>query len=315
MGATRLYSRVEARDFDEIALALKGMKVDLRQLSGGPFHGEVEVATVGAVRLMRTTANRVIQARGAVLPGTTMVSLVTPRNDTASWRGQTRAPGDLNVNAAYSEVDHLTGRNYENLTLIVDTERLRSHVRALTRVDVEPLYPFADAPRPSKRAFAALANGARAIFDLARTRANELQPPTTRNAAEAALLARLVEALVGSRPADATPAPGRHRIAGLAEEFMRANLDHPLPVAAVCEEFDVSERTLRYAFRDRFGTSPQAHFRALRLNAIRREIVAANGAVRVQQLARRWGFVHLGKFAADYRGLFGELPSATARSG
>lgn len=112
---------------------------------------------------------------------------------------------------------------------------------------------------------------------------------------------------------DPTPAPGRHRIAGLAEKFMRANLNRPLLTTAVCAEFDVSERTLRYAFRDRFGTSPQAHFRALRLNAIRREIVAADGAIRVQHLARRWGFVHLGKFAADYRNLFGELPSATAR--
>ena len=31
----------------------------------------------------------------------------------------------------------------------------------------------------------------------------------------------------------------------------------------------------------------------------------------VQEIAQRWGFWHTGEFAADYRRLFGELPSQT----
>jgi AraC family ethanolamine operon transcriptional activator len=31
----------------------------------------------------------------------------------------------------------------------------------------------------------------------------------------------------------------------------------------------------------------------------------------VHEIARRWGFWHIGEFAADYRRLFGELPSQT----
>jgi AraC-like DNA-binding protein len=33
----------------------------------------------------------------------------------------------------------------------------------------------------------------------------------------------------------------------------------------------------------------------------------------VNEIAARWGFDHAGNFAADYRRLFGELPSQTLR--
>jgi AraC-like DNA-binding protein len=41
--------------------------------------------------------------------------------------------------------------------------------------------------------------------------------------------------------------------------------------------------------------------------------VAATPGTSVEQVARRWGFTHLGRFAHDYRVAFGQLPSATLR--
>jgi AraC-like DNA-binding protein len=46
-----------------------------------------------------------------------------------------------------------------------------------------------------------------------------------------------------------------------------------------------------------------------------REELKASGpdSVTVTQVAGRWGFVHLGRFASAYRRKFGESPSATLR--
>jgi len=74
----------------------------------------------------------------------------------------------------------------------------------------------------------------------------------------------------------------------------------------------VSERTLRYAFRDELNLSPLDFLRRLRLHAARRELMDAEGALpRVTDVANRQGFLELGRFAADYRRLFGEVPSTT----
>ena len=43
----------------------------------------------------------------------------------------------------------------------------------------------------------------------------------------------------------------------------------------------------------------------------RQELKAAPAGTTVREIARRWGFRHTGEFAADYRRLFGELPSET----
>jgi AraC family ethanolamine operon transcriptional activator len=97
-----------------------------------------------------------------------------------------------------------------------------------------------------------------------------------------------------------------------AEDYMQAHVRNPLSVLDLCRELDVSERTLHYAFQEFRGLSPMAYFKANRLNAVRQELkAAAEGSATVHEIARRWGFWHTGEFAADYRRLFGELPSRT----
>lgn len=86
------------------------------------------------------------------------------------------------------------------------------------------------------------------------------------------------------------------------------------PVGAIdlCAELGVSDRTLRYAFRERFGIGPMAFFRALRLNAVRAAL-KGDSTTPIASVANRYGFQHHGNFAADYRRAFGELPSRTLR--
>jgi AraC family ethanolamine operon transcriptional activator len=58
--------------------------------------------------------------------------------------------------------------------------------------------------------------------------------------------------------------------------------------------------------------TPKAYLQAERLKRVRRGLREADArTAQVTDVANAWGFWHMGQFAADYRKLFGELPSQT----
>jgi AraC-like DNA-binding protein len=114
-----------------------------------------------------------------------------------------------------------------------------------------------------------------------------------------------------ARPA-ALPAP-RH--VKWAIEFMQAHLGEPITLADIAAAARVSVRTLQEGFRRFRTTTPMAYLQELRLAAVHRELTEAPPTVTVADVALRLGFTHLGRFAAEYKRRFGQLPSQTLRNG
>jgi AraC-like DNA-binding protein len=76
----------------------------------------------------------------------------------------------------------------------------------------------------------------------------------------------------------------------------------------------VGIRVLQESFRRHIGMSPLAYLRRLRLDGAHAELSRADpGEVSVSEVAYRWGFTHLGRFAAAYRERYGVPPSRTLR--
>lgn len=106
----------------------------------------------------------------------------------------------------------------------------------------------------------------------------------------------------------------RARLARRAEAWMREHLAEAVQVTDACLALRVSRRELEYAFRWTFDTSPRDFLQALRLNAIRRALQIDGGDQgAVSRLALDHGITHFGRFAENYRALFGENPSETRR--
>jgi AraC family transcriptional regulator, ethanolamine operon transcriptional activator len=85
-----------------------------------------------------------------------------------------------------------------------------------------------------------------------------------------------------------------------------------LSVGDLCRIARASQRTLHYAFMERFGLSPALYMKVQRLNGARNDLCGEHEpAMNIADVANKWGFWHLGQFAKDYRSWFCELPSAT----
>jgi AraC family ethanolamine operon transcriptional activator len=83
----------------------------------------------------------------------------------------------------------------------------------------------------------------------------------------------------------------------------------------ICAELLISERLLRDCCKLCLGLSPTEYRRRRAMQQINRELRSSNVATStVAEIAKRQGFKSLGRFAGDYRAVYGELPSATLRS-
>jgi len=102
------------------------------------------------------------------------------------------------------------------------------------------------------------------------------------------------------------------RTARSARSFIEENFQDVIRLQDLCKFTGVSLRTLQRSFESYFQTSPLDYIKMRRLNAVRRELVAADPSRKsVTSLATKYGFSHLGRFSIDYRRHFGELPSMT----
>lgn len=109
--------------------------------------------------------------------------------------------------------------------------------------------------------------------------------------------------------------PARAPYVRQAIEYARAHLGDPITVSFLADQTGVSIRALQAGFARDVGCSPSEYVRDLRLDEVRRELSESEpGDVRVTDIALKWGFSHVGRFARTYHQRFGELPSVTVRS-
>jgi transcriptional regulator GlxA family with amidase domain len=107
---------------------------------------------------------------------------------------------------------------------------------------------------------------------------------------------------------------GYREIVERFEKIARANLETTTSVARLCRAAGVTPRTLARAFRAVHGTTPVHHLHVLRLSEARQTLLAKGaGCSSVTEVATRFGFRELGRFAGEYRTQFGESPSETLR--
>lgn len=128
-----------------------------------------------------------------------------------------------------------------------------------------------------------------------------------------------VEAFLGLFPpfVDSLPAalslPKNSRLR-LMVEHVHAHVREPVTVADLSTVSGLSVRSVQESFARVLGVSPLTYVREVRLDRVRQELQDLDPQeVTVGDVARRWGFAHLGRFSAVYLDRFGEYPKQTLR--
>ncbi|MHA6793663.1 AraC family transcriptional regulator [Pseudonocardia bannensis] len=100
-----------------------------------------------------------------------------------------------------------------------------------------------------------------------------------------------------------------------AVDLLEGEPQTPFTVVDIARSVGLSARSLQEGFARHVGVPPMTYLRQVRLRRAHADLVAADPArCGVAEVAARWGFTHLGRFAATYRQHYGTSPSETLRS-
>ena len=106
----------------------------------------------------------------------------------------------------------------------------------------------------------------------------------------------------------------RMKVVGDALDFIHAKRRR-VSISEICFHTSTSERTLERLFSSTLGLSPKKYLSRFLLQEARNYLIMSSHChTTVIDVAHKLGFYHMGQFAADYKCLFGELPSDTLKS-
>lgn len=304
---------------DAFAESIRGWDLDFQQLDAGRY--QVDMQQVGTLAVMLTTCHfsRKIEQRGTAPEGYYTFGL--PMFDEVPLRrfGQEVGANRLVIFRPGDRMDVVSGAGFGAYTISISIQRLEGLLNGLEYASIEEWLPREIATLElTPLECEAIRRTAILLNQSTAQNSNLVQSSAVLVDFEARLLECVLTCLqrVGSRGERAL-ASSRNRARALKRsvELIGDRCHEPVSIAELQANSGVSSRTLLYAFQEEYGLSPKAYLQLYRLREAHRDLLrgGASGST-VSDIANRWGFWHMGQFAADYRKLFGVRPSDSLNS-
>jgi AraC family transcriptional regulator, ethanolamine operon transcriptional activator len=292
---------------------LEGWAQESIQLTAGPGAGEHRFIETGALRLDASRWSTGVLVRGAGAPGTICLGVVDGDPSEIRFRGRPLAPARIPLVQSEAEFEFACPTATAVLVLSIDRDAFDRHTRALWGMELASsatyTLPIGD-----------LAQGAALVGMLKNTLHDLWRTPELLASARVSGIVTddILSALLTNAPVEPTRVimPHRHHLAREAASILRAEREAPMSIKTLCERLRISWRALDQGFQELYGLSPKTFIRISRLHHVRRELTASDPTITsVTDVAVSWGFFQLGRFAVEYRRMFGEKPSDTLRRG
>jgi AraC family ethanolamine operon transcriptional activator len=133
---------------------------------------------------------------------------------------------------------------------------------------------------------------------------------------EDSLLNSLIAAVAGANTKTSLSenTKSSRKIMRRALQYVRRHIWEPLYVGDLAHVAEVTDRTLHRAFMQQLGIGPTRYLKLRQLNIVRRALRGKlESPHKILEIMSEHGVSEFGRFATEYRALFGESPSETRR--
>ena len=301
---TRTFSTFEAFFAANLHSDLRGMVLGRRR-----ENWVMTQLVVNTLSVQWGRAGSSVVVEGAAKPGGISIFIPTESPMGVSGNGHRLDESSLMINQTGDEFCIANDSSRPWFSVYVPYETLAGG-EATTPVPF--MHGFVQVPLPSIRRFRSVIGQ---FNEAVQRAATDFESSAAQRAAEQKLVPEIRDLL--AVPHQVEPTLGRHtvprgQIIRRSMDFVDQHEGEYLSVEELAAAAGVSERTLRDAFQQYVGVAPVRYLNRRTLHQVRRALKAADPSrATVTEIATQFGVWQLGRFARDYRYLFGELPSET----
>lgn len=300
----------------EAEKAASPLEVQYFQLGRGRFRERANGVFLDHALVTRSRLDTAVRFRGAVIPNT--LAFQAFHSVAPILKGPLAlGPDYFAISRAAEPLDLASQAAVQAMSVFVREERWIDLVDRLGADAIIDFGPRLAAIRVDPTRLARFARRISWVLDAATVYPECFQLATIRTVAEIGLICAVVELLSGwNQPLEhPESAARRNQAIGNIEAHISQHYSQPITLIDLCQVGRLKIRTLQYAFGEKYGVSPMAYLKLVRLDRARRLLQSADPRVTgVSEVALQVGFWHFSQFAQDYRRMFGESPSHTLRA-
>ena len=301
-------------DPDDFRDSLRRAGIELHLTVCGDFKARQTRVELPHLTLLRSSEERPRVAYASLAPDRVFITFAMQPGQPLMWGGIALQSGDVVFHSRSEHMHQRTAGPCHWVSISQTPEHLAACGKALTGREL--------AAPPAGRVLRLRAS---TLAPLRRLHADacrlvEKKPELTAHPEVVhALEQDLIHALVACLEAGAdcqhvTPKRYRADVMRQFEKALAAVPECPPSLPELCKTIGVPERSLRLYCAEFLGKTPIQYSRLQRLGKVRAALRRTDPATaNVSDIARRYGFHQPGRFAAQYRAVFGEAPSTTRR--
>lgn len=311
-----VFTEAVVGDTDDHAAGLQHWQQEYEQLSAGTFSGALTEVWFGNLQIFREKTNQVLHQTGMPWEGSRTIGVVLDAAGDGLLSGTTLNRGALVTQGGGDALDFRTPKQLDIIAVSTGAAELRDFACTVWGIDIEAKLNTSGVLNHSAKAAHYLGEFLELLLSNIKSSPRMLNSPQTRKVIEQETFNNLVVATIDvGLDNHKVIATSRKCLVDKTKTYVLEHHDDPVTVTDLCTAFNISRRTLQYSFESVLNINPVAYLQAIRLNRARRALKSEAGAATttVADIAARWGFWHLSRFAENYKQMFGELPSETLR--
>ena len=309
------YEKLQLQRFDPDALlhVIDNTQMEHRLLGGGLLDACWQRLELEDVTIMTGDYGFPVLVRGSIPQGALYVGSHFRFSDEVRMNYHALQVDQLQLYAPGKELHYITRARSEWIMLAVSPKRLQETVLALLDAPLE--WPRRDHLYLDLQPAVAEAwrQGLRSLLEAGRYLCQLTAGCLTNWLNSEGLLRLLIQTIASALPQalPSSPLPVvRKRCLMALESSIEHWLAQPFEDLRITKLAGTSERLVQLASHEIFGVTPHRWCKLARLNAAYRDLLRGT-CTSVTTVCQRWGFEHMGRFAMDYRALFGESPKET----